>query len=107
VARPEVVEELLAEIVAGVDIEDEEVRALMHHDVLGFLEAMRDVDLRAGSRFEERVPDCCGKIAIRGEDEDAPAGLRRTGGVGRRCSVHKVEKTATAWPDIGRASGRL
>jgi hypothetical protein len=75
VAGAEIVEEFLAEIVGGVDVEDEEIGLLAADDVLRLLEAVSDIDVGSGGGFVERGPDSGGEVAIGREHQDAAAGL--------------------------------
>ena len=46
--RAEVVKKLLTEVIGGIDIEDKEIGLGAEDKILGFGQAMRDVDLRLG-----------------------------------------------------------
>ena len=78
-ARAEIVEKFLAEIVGGIDVEDEEVGLLADDNVLRFLEAMRDIDVRGRRRFVQGSANGSREVAVRRENQDAAAWLGRNG----------------------------
>ena len=72
-ARPQVVEEFLAEIGNGIGVEDEEIGLGLQDDALGLFQSRREIDLGGRSGFLERGANFLPEFEIGLEDEDAPA----------------------------------
>jgi hypothetical protein len=87
-AGAQIVEELLAEVGDGIDIEHEEIRLCAQDEVLRAFQGRRDVDLARRRGFVEGSADFFGQIEIRLEHEDAPGRCGGIGGLGRRHFVY-------------------
>ena len=74
VARAQIVEKFLAQIVGGVDVQNEEVRPQVDDQLLCFLEAVGDFHLRAGRGFVQSLPHGVREMFIVSEDQDAAGG---------------------------------
>ena len=72
-ARAQIVEKLLPEVVGRIDIEDEEIRALINDDMLRLLEAVRDIDMRPGRGLKERGTNRAREVPVRRENQNASA----------------------------------
>ena len=83
VASAEIVKEFLAEVVAGVDVENEEIRFGFADHALRFREIGGNVDLRVRCSRIQRADDFRRKLRVGLQDEDAPVGLGSRGMAGR------------------------
>ena len=93
VTRAQIIKKILPEIIGRIDIEDEEVGLLTNDNVLGLLEATRDVDLRLRRGFEQCTANRSRQVPVRSENKNSAVLL---GGrmVRRRSCVHdsRLEK---------------
>ena len=79
-ARAQIVEKILAEIIGRIDVENEKIGLLRNDDVLGLFEATREIDLRLRRGFEQRAANRSRQAPLRREHKNSSALVRRANG---------------------------
>src|SRR5207248_4218527 len=75
--RAQIVKKFLAEIWHGIDVEHEEIRAIVQDEALRFLQVVRHVRLRGRGGFTQGRENLRGKVLLGFEHKNAPALLAR------------------------------
>ncbi len=96
-AGAQVQQKFLAEIVGGIDVENEQIGALVNDNLLRLSQALSQIDVRARSGFAQSCEDCRGQGPFWREHEN-PSGLVRKsrGGRSRDCFVHSSKSARSS-----------
>ena len=97
-ACAQIVKEFLAEIVGGVDIEDEKVRPEVNDQLLSLLQAPRDGHLGGRRGLTQSRLDGESQLFVGREDEDLAPGRVRRRGMGRWRFVHNSTDAGISFP---------